>query len=202
MKETSKLRRRVLQLAAGASGVVLMAGLAACDSDDSNGNGDSNGSDSDHNGDDNGDDEADGSDPGSALPAGSTVSIGDWEVTLGDIELDAAETVANENQFNDEPADGHQFVLAEIDATYTGEDSGNFWVDVALKVYGSDGNTFDSRCGVIPNDITDAGETFADGNVTGNKCVEVESDQLDGGKWILEELISLGDDSRHFIDIE
>ncbi|QSB05691.1 hypothetical protein [Natronoglycomyces albus] len=203
VKTKTTPRRRAMRLAALASGVVLTAGLAACGGDDSSsssdsGDNDNGSSDSSDNGEADGND---GSNPGSALPAGSTVEVGDWEVTLGDTVLDAAELVADENQFNDEAQEGHQFVLVAIDATYIGEDSGNFWIDVTMKVHGSGGNTFDDRCGVIPDDITDAGETFSGASVSGNLCVEVESDQLDGATWMVEELFSM-DDNRFFIEIE
>lgn len=40
-------------------------------------------------------------------------------------------------------------------------------------------------CGVMPDSLDDTGETFPGGSVSGNVCVSVESDQVEGlgGGW-------------------
>ena len=123
---------------------------------------------------------------------GATARIGDWEVTITDVDLDATAVVLEENQFNDGPADGRSFVLWSIEAIYNGDDSGTAWVDLNWKVVGSAGNSFgsgmDDSCGVIPDDLFNKGETFPGGLVTGNVCVSAETEQLDGGTILVEEL--------------
>ena len=123
---------------------------------------------------------------------GATARIGDWEVTITDVDLDATEVVLEENQFNDGPADGRSFVLWSIEATYNGDDSGTAWIDLNWKVVGAAGNSFgsgmDDSCGVVPDDLFSKGETFPGGVVTGNVCVSAETDQLDGGTILVEEL--------------
>lgn len=56
---------------------------------------------------------------------------------------------------------------------------------------GSAGNSFgggmDDSCGVIPDSVNDAGETFPGGTVSGNVCVSADTDQLDGGTILVEE---------------
>lgn len=136
------------------------------------------------------------------LPIGTTITMGDWELSVTDVNLDAAEEIQAENEFNDPPADGRQFVMWEIEATYTGDDSGEPWLDFSWGVVGSAGNTFDGGgmedyCGVIPNDIMEAGETFPGGTVTGNVCYSVPSDQVDGSTIRIEESFSF-DDTRAF----
>lgn len=139
------------------------------------------------------------------LPLNTTARIGDWEVTILSVTKDANEQVMAENQFNDPPAEGRQFVMAEVEATYVGEDSGTFWVDMSDKYYGASGNTFGSSmedsCGVIPNGMSDQGETFPDGTVTGNLCWSVPTDQIDGGAIIVEASFSM-DSDRVFFAIE
>lgn len=136
------------------------------------------------------------------VPIGESRSVGDWDVTITSVNLDAADTVAAENQFNDPPAEGHAFVMLGVTAAYTGDESGTFWTDMSGKILGADGNTFSDRCGVIPDDLTDTGETFAGATVTGNLCYSAEAAQLNGATLILEESFSLSDDSRAFFALK
>lgn len=127
-------------------------------------------------------------------PAGSTVVLGSYEVALGPTVKDATEQVAAENEFNEPPVEGRQFVMVPVTATYTGDESGTAWVDLSIQFVGSGGNTFgtgtDDYCGVIPNDLSDAGEMFAGATAEGNVCVSVPSDQVEGGVWMVEETFS------------
>lgn len=135
------------------------------------------------------------------LDIGTRIEMGDWTVAVTEVVLDAEDAVMGENQFNDPPADGRQFVMFTVDATYEGDESGQAWLDFDWAIVGSAGNTFgssmDDYCGVIPNSLDDTGETFPGGNVTGNVCVSVDSAQIDGATIRLEELFSF-EDTRAF----
>ncbi len=153
---------------------------------------------------DSGPEDAAGTRPNPLAP-GTTFAVGDWTVELAPTNTDAEDVVRDENIFNDPPADGRQFVLVEVTVTYTGDDSGTPWLDLSFDFYGSDGNTFgsgsDDYCGVIPDSLNDHGEMFPDASATGNVCVSVPADQIDGGAWIIEETFSL-DSSRTFVAVE
>ena len=131
------------------------------------------------------------------LPIGTQIEMGDWTLAVTDVTVDAAEQVMAENQFNDPPEEGHQFVMFNVDATYEGEESGTAWLDFSWAIVGSEGNTFSDRCGVIPDSLDDTGETFPGGSVSGNVCYSAASDQIEGGTIRIEELISF-DDTRAF----
>lgn len=135
------------------------------------------------------------------VPMGEAASVGDWEMTVVSVNPDAADLVAEENQFNAAPEAGHNFVMIALTGVYTGEDSGSVFGDLGYKVLGADGNTFSTRCGVIPGDITDTGETFSGATVEGNLCFSVASDQIDGATLILEEAFSF-DDVRVFYALQ
>ena len=135
------------------------------------------------------------------LPVGTRIEMGDWTLAVTEVTLDAAEQVMAENQFNDPPVEGRQFVLFSVGATYEGEDSGMAFVDFSWAVVGSAGNTFgtamEDYCGVIPDSLDGTGETYPGGNVSGNVCVSVASDQVDGATIRIEETFSF-DDTRAF----
>lgn len=134
-------------------------------------------------------------------PIGSTAQIGDWQITITKVTKNANKVVAKENSFNDKPAAGQQFVMWKVDGTYTGDESGTPWVDLSWKLLGSDGNTFNDSCGVIPDSLSDVGESFSGAKVSGNVCVAADSAQLDGAKILVEESFAI-DDSRTFFAIE
>lgn len=136
------------------------------------------------------------------LDLGTTIEMGDWTLAVLDVTLDATDAVLEENEFNDPPADGRQFVLFTVKATYAGEDSGTAWTDFSWAIIGSEGNTFggtsmNDYCGVIPNPLDETGETFPGGNVKGNVCISAASDQLDGATIRIEETLSF-EDARAF----
>jgi hypothetical protein len=138
------------------------------------------------------------------VPAGTTVKIGDWTVTLEPTVQNATDQIQAENQFNTPPAAGRQFVMVPVTLVYEGSESGTPLVDLSLKFLGSGGNTFgaggsqDDYCGVIPNPIDSLSEMFPDATASGNQCVSVPSDQVAGGLWIVEESFALDDDRTFY----
>ena len=136
------------------------------------------------------------------LAVGTTIEMGDWTLSVTEVSLDATDAVMGENEFNDPPVDGRQFVMFNVDATYVGAESGTAWLDFGWGIVGSAGNTFgggsmDDYCGVIPSPLDDTGETFPDGTVSGNVCISADTDQLDGATIRIEESFSF-DDTRAF----
>lgn len=137
-------------------------------------------------------------------PAGTAVEIGDYTVTLAETTTDAWEQIEAENQFNDPPADGRQFVMVPVTAAFDGEDTGWATMDLSIAFVGSGGNTFnfgsDDYCGVVPDSLSDQGEMYAGGSAEGNVCVSVDADQIEGGVWRVEETLSFNGDHA-FIDL-
>lgn len=130
---------------------------------------------------------AEGTTRDAPLPAGAEFGNEDWTVTVAPTTRDAGEAIAAENEFNDPPAEGRQFVMTEVTATYTGDETGTPWVDLSIEFVGSQGNTFgtgsDDYCGVIPNDLSNVGEMHNGASGSGNVCVSVPADQIEGGVW-------------------
>src|SRR5699024_3975254 len=52
---------------------------------------------------------------------GTKISSDDWEMTVTDVTLDATDDVLAENQFNEQPDAGNQYMVVDVDITYTGE---------------------------------------------------------------------------------
>lgn len=137
---------------------------------------------------------------GEPVALGSAAQVGDWVVSVVSVTPDGTDVVMAENQFNDPPVAGSQFFLVEVEGTYVGAESGSFWLDMTTKALGPSNvayETFDAWCGVIPDDVTNTGETFPEGMVSGNLCWSVSSEDAGDLLMLLEASFSF-DDTRIF----
>lgn len=82
-------------------------------------------------------------------PVGTPVTDGEWEVTLGK-PREAWSEIQAENQFNDAPADGTEFYLVPVTATYLGDETGLPWIDLSVQFVGSDARTYTDSCASSP----------------------------------------------------
>lgn len=135
------------------------------------------------------------------IPVGQEARVGDWVVKVVGFTPDAWPLIQKENEFNDPPEENQQYVLIKLEATYAGEESGTFWVDMSYHFLGSKGNTFDTASVVAPDEISDTGEAFAGAHISGNLVFAVDSDQIAGGLLMLEPSFSF-DEERVFFAIE
>ncbi|MCX8032665.1 MAG: DUF4352 domain-containing protein [Thermoleophilia bacterium] len=135
------------------------------------------------------------------IPFGATAQVGDWVVKVVDFKPDATQLILKENQFNEPPKAGQQYVLVRLEATYAGKESGTFWVDMSCRFLGNKGNTFKTATVVAPDEISDAGEAFEGASVSGNLVFSVDSDQVAGGLLLLEPSFSF-DEERVFFVLE
>lgn len=138
------------------------------------------------------------------VPIGEAVQAGDWTVKVVSVTPDASTIVTAENQFNEPPAEGKQFFMATLEATYTGTESATFWLDMTLKAVGVSSVAYEtsgSSCGVIPNSINDAGETFPGGTVTGNVCWAINVSDAPSLTMLAEGSFSFGNDARRALSL-
>ncbi len=123
---------------------------------------------------------------------GETVDIGDWDVTVTEVVADATDAVLAENEFNDPPDDGHQFMTVGITATYTGTASDTLGFSVLFKAVGPLAVSYatDDSCGVIPDELDSYSEVFPGGQLSGNVCWSVRSEEVDDVVMYLEDALS------------
>jgi len=138
-------------------------------------------------------------------PVGQAVVVGDWTIRVVSVTPDAAEQIAAENQFNEPPAPGNQFFMVSLEATYSGGESSTFWVDMSLKAIGASSvayEGFDASCGVLPNDLDNAGETFPGGTITGNLCWSINAADASTMAMIADPSFSFDDGNRRFLSLD
>lgn len=134
---------------------------------------------------------------------GTTVSVGAWDITVIAVTPDDTDTIMEEHPFNNPPDNGEQFFVAHLEATYTGDESGSFWVDMTLKAVGKSRvayEPFEANCGSITDDINNTGETFPGGTIIGNTCWKVNSSDVETLVMIAEESFTF-DETRVFLSL-
>ena len=125
---------------------------------------------------------------GNPLDLGTTITESDWEVTVNSVDLNATDAVLAENPLNDDPAEGHGYILANVTATYIGDDaSGDTLGGVRVEFVSSAGNSFDSTANmVIAPDYFNRSETlYESASTTGNFAFEVPMDDVANGHILL-----------------
>ena len=100
------------------------------------------------------------------FPLGATIANSNWEVTVNSVELGATDKVLAENPFNEKPADGMAYGLANVTAKYVGEETGTAW-EVSIKYVSESGNTAETSMVVTPEELSSA-ELYPDASETGN----------------------------------
>lgn len=108
-------------------------------------------------------------------PIGSAVTDGDWTVTINSVTLNANDAITAENMFNDAPADGTQYLMVNLTATYNGAEADGMMPMLTLEYVTADGNTINSYDAmIVPPEQFDSLSTLYEGaSTTGNLAFAV-----------------------------
>ncbi len=108
------------------------------------------------------------------IPVGDTVTVGAWTVRVVGVTLNADEVVEGENQFNDKPGPGQQYVLVTLETTHNGNGSSDPWRRLMWAAVSDDGTHYESPLEVvIPENLGDIGRVPSGIKATGNILLEV-----------------------------
>ncbi|MFH5824472.1 hypothetical protein [Georgenia sp. AZ-5] len=124
-------------------------------------------------------------------PAGATVAIADYTVTLGPTDLDATpeireyelERYGGMPELTTPPEPGHVYVMVPVTATYGGEASGTAYYDLSFAYVGNQGNVFAEPVYNAPDNFMETGELYKGATASGNLVHMVPADQVEGGVW-------------------
>ncbi|WP_346622247.1 DUF4190 domain-containing protein [Blastococcus montanus] len=147
-------------------------------------------------------------DPAPGAPATAPVAwgvpaqVGDYQVTVDAVTLDADAVVAGANQFNEPPTG--QYVLTQLTVTYTGDAEGTPGWDLSAVFHGTDNRQYsDSDCSaVLPDDAMEAPTLNPGGTDTFQFCMDVPPAALAGGRLSVEPTMSFDSDDRVFYAIQ
>ncbi|WP_051515542.1 DUF4190 domain-containing protein [Candidatus Blastococcus massiliensis] len=143
--------------------------------------------------------ESEGSDE--VVPLGTPAQVGDYEVIVDSVLLDADDVVTSANQFNDAPTG--QYVLAQLTVVYNGTDEGMPGMDLTAIFHGSDSRQYsDSECSAVtPDDAMNAPTLNPGGSDTFEFCMDVAPEAVAGGRLSIEPTFSWDSDERVFYAI-
>lgn len=123
----------------------------------------------------------------SPLAPGETAPLGDWTASFAATNTDAwAEISSAGGSVSDyyAPAEGDSYLMAPVTITYLGEGSEPLYM-LEYVFVSADGVTYQDKCGYVPlpNQLDTGQELYTDAAVTGNVCITVPTDTIDGGVW-------------------
>lgn len=126
----------------------------------------------------------DGADAGAAgsgtrddpFPIGTTLQGDEWTVTVNSVTFGATDAVMAENQFNDAPPAGYEYILVNVSAVYSGPDSDFGW-SIGVDYVTPTGETMSSSdsIAVAPGEFDWSAEVYTGGTISGNIPIAVPS---------------------------
>lgn len=116
-------------------------------------------------------------------PLGTEISSSEWTVTVNSVDLDADAAIAAENPFNDEPAEGRNYILVNLTAQYIGTDDEGAMPWASVEYVSAQGNTFDSldALAVTPEAFDQTTTLYEGASETGNIALQVPSEDISEG---------------------
>lgn len=101
-----------------------------------------------------------------------------WDIAVTRVETDATETILEADATNAAPAEGSQYLMITVTGTNQTEATA---APTDLLIGVRNGSwTYQSDCGLVPNDIIDVDEVAPGESFTANRCVSIESEKVEG----------------------
>jgi hypothetical protein len=129
------------------------------------------------------------------------VELGDWFVRVLSVDPDAADAMLADNDLIDPPADGNVFFLVELEGVFQGNESASIWNAFFFNAVGASGvayDEFEADCGFFDGSLSQQGEVFPGGTVSGFECFEVSASDAETLMLYLEGVFSFSGDDRTF----
>jgi hypothetical protein len=123
--------------------------------------------------------------PGTAT-LGDLMTLGDWDVKVTEVLVNAEATIHKANQFNDKPKG--TYVLVTYEATYNGsERTADAWMDLTWSFTGTDGQVNDTASAVTPaDDQSWPTEARTGGTIKGQEVFDINPALIHGGLLTVE----------------
>jgi hypothetical protein len=131
--------------------------------------------------------EGPGSSRGEPAGIGATVTVSGWEVSVSNVNPDAADILVSDDSFVEEPEPGDVYVLITLDATYVGngeDESRSFFFDFNYGAVGASAVAYDQyedACTFfeLPNQLDASRDLFEGGSISGDICLSIDEDEVD-----------------------
>ncbi|WP_336660810.1 hypothetical protein [Leucobacter sp. USHLN153] len=120
---------------------------------------------------------------GNPYALGTEITQGDWTVTVNSVNLDANQIIIDENPFNKPALEGSTWILANVTATYTGDNPDGEFPLVLVDYVTPGGNTVSmtDAIAVAPEPFSLVGTLYEGASATGNVPLAVPKEGLSEG---------------------
>ncbi|MFC5338435.1 DUF4352 domain-containing protein [Leucobacter denitrificans] len=119
----------------------------------------------------------------SPYPVGTTITQGDWDLTINSVTLDATDAIVAENMLNEAPSEGNQYLMVNATVTYNGEESEGSSPMVSIEYVTAGGNTINSYDNMVvaPESFDLMSPLYNGASTSGNFAFEVPTDTAGEG---------------------
>ncbi|SMX89816.1 DUF4190 domain-containing protein [Brevibacterium antiquum] len=114
---------------------------------------------------------------------GTKISSDAWEMTITNVTLDATDQVLAENEFNESPDAGNQYMMIDVEMTYTGDAPDGEMPMATFEYVSAGGNTFDGLDDMVvaPNALDTLENMYNGATTSGSIAIQIPSEDADAG---------------------
>lgn len=116
---------------------------------------------------------------GNPVPVGTAWAVGNWKIKVTSTDLSADAAVKNAPGYQP-PDPGTQYVVVNLQATFSGEQPDSFGNGVGVRIVGGKGDTFDPADIGLDKSIGNSDAVGKGGSVSGPLVFEVSSSEIGG----------------------
>lgn len=138
-----------------------------------------------------------------AQALGATAKVGtDYQVAVRAVNLNAGDAIAAASPYN-QAAKG-QYVLIDVAVKYVGAKEGNPWIDLGVKLIGSDARQYSSTTCTATVEKPGTSVPTLENSGTGDfqVCMDVPAEALADAKVFVEPTFSFKDDQRVYWNVK
>ncbi|MCF2571229.1 hypothetical protein HX613_03665 [Brevibacterium sp. UCMA 11754] len=114
---------------------------------------------------------------------GTKISSDAWDMTITNVTLDATDEVLAENEFNEKPDSGNQYMMVDVEMTYTGDAPDGEMPMATFEYVSVGGNTFDGLDDMVvaPNALDDMENMYNGATTSGSIAIQIPSEDAEAG---------------------
>lgn len=114
---------------------------------------------------------------------GTKISSENWDMTITNVTLDATDEVLAESELNETPDSGNQYMMIDVEMTYTGDAPDGEMPMATFEYVSAGGNTFDGLDDMVvaPNALDTLENMYNGASTSGSIAIQIPSEDAEAG---------------------
>ena len=114
---------------------------------------------------------------------GTKIRSDEWDMTITGVTLDATDEVLAENEFNEDPESGNQYMVVDVELTYKGDEPGGAMPMSTVEYVSAGGNTFDGLDDMVvaPNELDQLENLYNGASTSGSVAIQIPTEDAESG---------------------